>query len=69
MILRPPPVKFNASTSYNDHYKGYIMEKQMAPNIEDSTVFIRSPIKFEGVSNYKSNYVPPPKVESRPTVM
>jgi hypothetical protein len=37
MILRPPSVKFNASTSYNDHYKDYTMEKQYLPNIECNT--------------------------------
>ena len=69
MILRSP-VKFNASTSYNDHYKGYAMDnRQSQPNVEYAAEFIRSPIKFEGLSTYKNNYVAPPKVESRPVAM
>ena len=67
MIL-PPPVKFNGSTSYNDHYKGYAYDKkQDSPEL--NMEFIRSPIKFEGVSSYKSNYVAPPKVETKPVQM
>lgn len=69
MILSSPPVKFNASTSYNDHYKGYVVEKPSQQPQEFNTEFIRSPIKFEGLSNYKQNYVAPPKVESKPVAM
>lgn len=69
MILRSP-VKFNASTSYNDHYKGYAVEgRQSVPNVEYTAEFVRSPIRFEGVSTYKNNYVAPPKVESKPIQM
>lgn len=66
MILSSPnPVKFNPSTSYADHYKGFtidnrVSQPQQPPELD--TQFIREPIRFEGVSNYKSNYVPPPKV-------
>jgi hypothetical protein len=68
MILSPP-VKFNGSTSYADHYKGYTIDNRGQQPEEFNTMFIRSPIKFEGVSSYKSNYVAPPKVESKPVMM
>jgi hypothetical protein len=69
MILRSP-VKFNANTSYNDHYKGYAVDnRQSQPNVEYAAEFIRSPIKFEGSTTYKNNYVAPPKVESKPVAV
>jgi hypothetical protein len=46
-----------------------MMKKQSAPNIEYNVDLIRSPLKFEGISSYKSNYVAPPIVQNKPMTM
>jgi hypothetical protein len=71
-----PHVPFVGSSSYKDQYQPFMIQP-LDPNPESTpndsrtkmpNYLMKSPVKFEGVSSYKSSYIPPPqpKADLRP---